>query len=227
MPICSDFFNVEAISSSTSFFALAQVALLEEANVYASADESHHAFLRAKGVKCLPIDPSTWLCNLYGKMDVVVDSVCLDGRYTSSMMALKETGTLVCSGMSAPYTKQALEKGSWKAALRDKYAGAVKFATQHFSSRAVWLDTIENQQDRVIEYNRHFQYLCLQSMAGAIKPVVATRGSLKKVAATQRLIEGGKCKFGVNICTPWSSKHDGYDTKEVCPAVSSEVSCAM
>ena len=60
----------------------------------------------------------------------------------------------------------------------------------------------------MIEYNRHFQYLCLQSMAGAIKPVVATRGSLKKVAATHRLIEGGKCKFGVNICTPWSSKHD-------------------
>ena len=108
-------------------FALTQVALLEGANVYVTADESHHEFLRAKGVKCLPIDPSTWLCDLYEKMDIVVDSVCLDGRYTSSTMVLKETDTLVCTGMSAPYTKQAMEKGSWRAALRDKCAGAIKF----------------------------------------------------------------------------------------------------
>lgn len=189
-------------------FAIAELALLEGANVYVTADESHHRFLRTRGVKCLPVDPSTWIRDLYGKMDVVVDSVCLDGRYTSSLMVLKETGKLVCSGMSAPYTMEALENGSWSAFLRDRYAGSVKFSTQHFSSRAVWLDTIKNQQVRKTEYNRHFQYLCHQSTAGAIKPAVATRGSLRKVAATQRLIEEGRSKFGINLCTPWNSKQD-------------------
>ena len=191
------------------FSAPTQVALTEGANVYVTADAAHHEFLGAKGVQCLDIDPSTWLNDLYGKMDVVVDSVCLDGRYNSSTMLLKETGTLVCTGMTAPYTKQAIEAGSWSAALRDKYARAVKFATQHFSSKAIWLDTIENHQYRKMEFGRHFQYLCHQSMAGTIKPAVASRGSLKKIAATHRLIEGGKSKFGVHLCTPWNSKHDG------------------
>ena len=176
-------------------------------------------------MKCLPVDPSTWLHDLYGKMDVVVDSVCLDGKYTSSMMALKETGTLVCTGMSAPYTMQELKIGSFSAFLRDRNAGAVKFSTQHLSSRAVWLDTTKNQQVMKIECKRHFYYLCHQTIAGAIEPTIASRGGLKEVAATQRLIEGGKSKFGINICTPWNFKQNtGAIKPMVKPMVATGVS---
>ena len=60
------------------------------------ADERHHDFLRGLGARCFLIDPDEWLPALRGKMDVVLDSVCLDG-YESSRLALNPAGTLVCT----------------------------------------------------------------------------------------------------------------------------------
>ena len=74
--------------------ATIELALLEGANVYATADERHHAHLARVGARCFPIDPNKWLPTLRGKMDVVLDSVCLDG-YESSSLALNSAGTLV------------------------------------------------------------------------------------------------------------------------------------
>lgn len=87
-----------------SGLAMIELAMLEGANVYTTADERHHDFLTQLGAKCFPIDPKKWLPIIQGKMDAVLDSVCLDG-YESSSLALNREGTLVCTGMSAVYTQ--------------------------------------------------------------------------------------------------------------------------
>ncbi len=46
-----------------------------------TADKCHHEHLTKMGAKCFAIDPVKWLPTLTGKMDVVLDSVCLDGTF--------------------------------------------------------------------------------------------------------------------------------------------------
>jgi NADPH:quinone reductase-like Zn-dependent oxidoreductase len=133
-----------------SGLAMIELALLEAANVYTTADERHHEFLTSLGVQCFPIDPKQWLPKLEGKMDVVLDSVCLD-MYESSRTALNATGTLVCTGMSAVYTMGHISAFGLRD-VRDFKAGFCKMKAKYFMYNGVYYDKMERFSTATIEF---------------------------------------------------------------------------
>lgn len=186
-----------------SGLATIELALLEGANVFTTADERHHEYLATLGAKCFPIDPAKWLPTLNGKMDVVLDSVCLDG-YESSIRALNSSGTLVCTGMSAVYTQGAIPALLMKD-VRDCKATYYKMRVKHLWDNAVYYDRMERFALAPNEYAQHFRYLCHIASKGTIKPLVSTRAPLNKVASLQRAIELGNTSYGICVCAPWTT----------------------
>jgi NADPH:quinone reductase-like Zn-dependent oxidoreductase len=133
-----------------SGLAMIELALLEAANVYTTADERHHAHLTSLGVKCFPINPEKWLPMLQGKMDVVLDSVCID-MYDSSQKALNATGTLVCTGMSAVYTMGRVTAFGLRD-VRDYKAGFCKMKAKYFMYNGMYYDKMERFNTATIEF---------------------------------------------------------------------------
>ena len=189
-----------------SGLAAIELALWEGARVYATADARHHAFLKGLGARCFPIDPASWLPVLGGKMDVVLDSVCLDG-YESSRAALNAAGTLVCTGMSAVYTQgQIRALGGYVRDIRDYKARYCRLRAEWWLPNTVYYDRMARYDRAPNEYAQHFRYLCHLAGKGAIKPLVSSRSPLNQVAATQRAIEHGATSYGVCVCTPWAAR---------------------
>lgn len=217
-----------------SGLATIELAMLEGANVFTTADERHHEYLTNLGAKCFPIDPAKWLPILTGKMDVVMDSVCLDG-YESSNLALNSAGTLICTGMSAVYTQGAIPALFLKD-VRDYKAAYYKASVQNFWANAVYFDRMERFAEAPNEYavrslnhiplvhsfftvrtflnfntlsfhrQQHFQYMCHIASKGTITPLVSTRVPLNKVASMQRAIELGNTTYGICVCAPWTTQ---------------------
>ena len=133
-----------------SGLATIELALLEGACVFTTADERHHDHLTKLGAKCFAIDPAKWLPTLTGKMDVVLDSVCLDG-YTSSSLALNSAGILVCTGMSAIYTQGAIPALMLKD-VRDFRAVYFKTRVKFLWDNAVYYDRVERFASAPNEY---------------------------------------------------------------------------
>lgn len=133
-----------------SGLAMIELALLEAAQVYTTADERHHAYLTSLGVQCFPINPQKWLPTLQGKMDVVLDSVCID-MYESSRKALNSTGTLVCMGMSAVYTMGHISACGLRD-VRDYKAGYCKMKAKYFMYNGVYYDKMERYNNATIEF---------------------------------------------------------------------------
>lgn len=136
--------------NGASGLAMVELALLEGANVFATADERHHEYLKSLGAKCFPIDPSKWLPTLQGKIDVVLDSVCLDG-YESSQLALNPSGTLVCTGMSAVFTQGKIRSFGMNDA-RDMKAMYCRMKAKYFSKNTVYYDRMERYHLAPNEY---------------------------------------------------------------------------
>ncbi|KAL3803186.1 hypothetical protein HJC23_003461 [Cyclotella cryptica] len=132
-----------------SGLATIELAGLEGANVFATADERHHEYLAGLGAKCFPIDPKKWLPALKGKMDVVIDSVCLDG-YESSALALNDEGLLVCTGMSALYTQGNIPAFGLKD-IRDMKAFYVKMRAKYMM-KSIYYDKMERYNNAPNEY---------------------------------------------------------------------------
>ena len=214
-----------------SGLATIELALLEGAYVFTTADERHHEHLTKMGAKCFPIDPAKWLPTLRGKMDVVLDSVCLDG-YTSSSQALNSAGILVCTGMSAVYTQGAMPTLIMKDA-RDVRAVYFKTRVKFLWGNAVHYDRVEryaldpneyavsdslrivNLSHRLLNIRSYyfpssqkqqFRYLCHLASKGTITPLVSTRAPLNLVASLQREIELGNTTYGICVCTPWTTQ---------------------
>ena len=187
-----------------SGLATIELALLEGANVFATADERHHEYLSNLGAKCFPIDPEKWLPTLQGKMDVVLDSVCLDG-YESSSLALNPAGTLVCTGMSAVYTQGQIPAFGMRD-VRDFKAMYCRFRAKYVLTNSVYFDRMERYEFAPNEYAQHFRYLCHLASKDTIKPLVSARAPLNLVAAMQKAIEHGDTTYGVCTCAPWATK---------------------
>lgn len=62
--------------------------------------QSHDMYIRMMGAKPLSEDPEDWAEELEGKIDVAVDSACID-RFEHSYGALHENGILVATGMQS------------------------------------------------------------------------------------------------------------------------------
>ena len=133
-----------------SGLATIELAMMEGANVFATADERHHEYLSNLGAKCFPIDPQKWLPQLKGKMDVVLDSVCLD-NYESSSLALNSDGVLVCTGLSAVYTQGQIRAFGLKD-VRDLKALYVKMRAKFLLNNSVYFDRVERYKEAPNEY---------------------------------------------------------------------------
>jgi len=187
-----------------SGLATIELLTLEGANIYTTADERHHEFLANFGAKCFPIDPLKWIPQLKGKMDVVLDSVCLDSFY-SSLAALNPEGTLICTGLSAVYTQGQIRAPIIKDA-RDVKAAYVKLKAKFFMNNTIYYDRMVRYNEAPNEYAQHFRYLCHLVGKGTIKPAVAARASLNMVPFLHKAIEHGDTPYGVCVCAPWVTK---------------------
>lgn len=134
-----------------SGLATIELAMLEGANVFTTADKRHHEYLTKMGAKCFPINPNKWLPTLQGNMDVVIDSVCLDG-YESSSLALNKAGTLVCTGMSAVYTQGQIKAFFGMGDLRDYKAMYCRMRAKYMLSKSVNYDRVERFNNVPSEY---------------------------------------------------------------------------
>lgn len=189
-----------------SGLAAIELAMLEGANVFTTADGRHHEYLTSLGARCFPIDPSKWLPTLQGKIDVVLDSVCLDG-YDSSSLALNPTGTLVCTGMSAIYTQGQMRSFGIKDA-RDYKAMYCKMRARYVIKNSLYYDRTERYGLAQKEYAQHFRYLCHLASKNTITPLVSCRATLNSVASAQKAIELGDAAYGVCLCLPWGTQTD-------------------
>ena len=145
-----------------SGLATIELAGLEGANIFATADERHHEYLAGLGAKCFPIDPKKWLPTLKGKMDVVIDSVCLDG-FESSALALNDEGLLVCTGMSALYTQGNIPAFGLRD-IRDMKAFYVKLRAKYLM-KSICYDKMERFDNAPNEYAVSYFNIYISSYA--------------------------------------------------------------
>ena len=104
--------------------------------VHTTALEKHHDFLRDAGAIPLDIAPASWLPKMKGKMDIVIDSCCID-NYVSSWKATNENGQLICVGMSALEN----EYSDWMTHLEasvTKLASKIMSRTSHYDLFDSW-----------------------------------------------------------------------------------------
>mmetsp|Transcript_14309 Transcript_14309/g.31370 ORF Transcript_14309/g.31370 Transcript_14309/m.31370 type:complete len:628 (+) Transcript_14309:241-2124(+) len=184
--------------------ATIDLALHENAIVHATASERHHPYLTSLGVRCLPIDPAKWRSKLKGRMDVVFDSVCIDD-YASSHMALNSTGTLICTGFSAVYTRGKIPFLNGYLDMRDFRARLVRFHADWVLDNTVFFDRRERYLAAPNEFAQHFRFLCHLHKQGIITPTVSGCTPLKMVPVVQRNIERGDVPYGVCVCMPWDT----------------------
>lgn len=180
--------------------ALVDLASREGAKVYTTSHKMHEEHMVQLGAKCYPIKPKKWLPILEGKMDVVVDSICVDG-YDSSYRALTPDGILVCTGnMSSTNTNlgtadslcHAIDPSSmkfWWSTMKAKYIW----------NRSIFYDIRESFENDPKMFKQELLYLICKLEANEISPKVAGRVSLNQVPKAQRLIEKG-LPNGTVIC---------------------------
>ena len=192
--------------------ATIELALLEGANIFTTADERHHEYLTKKGAKCFPIDPKKWLPTLQGKMDVVLDSVCLDG-YESSSLALNPAGKMVCTGMSAVFTQGQI-RAYFMRDVRQYKAMYCRMRAKYFLSNSMVYDRMDRFNNASNEYAQHFRYLCHLASKDTIQPLVSARATLNLVASVEKTIEHGNTNYGVCVCTPWGDIEKSTQKKD-------------
>jgi NADPH:quinone reductase-like Zn-dependent oxidoreductase len=184
--------------------ALVELALSEGANVYATAHKMHEEHLTKLGAKWFGIKPKKWLPYLEGKMDVVIDSLGVDG-YDSTYSALNPDGILVCNTGGSTNVLNASEPGCGGCGVEEsgginKWWSSVK--ARYIWNRAVFYDVYESYEQNPKMFRHELQYLICKLQRGEIRPKVAGKVSLNQVPKAQSLIEAG-LPNGTVICLPW------------------------
>jgi NADPH:quinone reductase-like Zn-dependent oxidoreductase len=166
--------------------ALIELALQEGANVYSTAHKMHEDHLTKLGTKWLSVKPEKWLPVLEGKMDVVIDSMTVDG-YESSYRALTDNGILICNvsdPSKLPHASKSNDNpgmGIWWSTLKAKL----------FWSRATFYELEESYRTNPRLFAQELNYLACRLQRGEIHPKVAGRVTLNQVPKAQLLIEKG------------------------------------
>lgn len=174
--------------------ALVELALREGAKVYATAHKMHEEHLTKLGAKWFSVKPKKWLPLLEGKIDVVIDSLCVDG-YESSYRALTPDGILVCN--TSPDAAASLlhlqndEMSSYCNAFDEQglnvWWSSVK--AKYVWNRAVHYNIHESYEKNPKMFAHELHYLICKLDRGEISPKVAGRVSLNQVPKAQKLIE--------------------------------------
>ncbi|KAL9184733.1 hypothetical protein ACHAXT_012703 [Thalassiosira profunda] len=183
--------------------ALVELALTEGANVYATAHKMHEEHLTKLGAKWFNVKPKKWLPQLEGRMDVVIDSLCVDG-YESSYRALTSDGILVCNtGNSSSLLRLQNDPAFCNAfddnGLHTWWSG---MKARFFWNRAVFYDLNDSFEANPRMFEQELRYLICKLERGEVRPKVAGRVSLNQVPKAQKLIEKG-LPNGTVVCQPW------------------------
>lgn len=175
--------------------ALVELALREGAKVYATAHKMHEEHLTKLGAKWFSVKPKKWIGYLEGKMDVVIDSLCVDG-YESSYRALTPDGILVCntgniSSLQLQNDPSNNGQGVCNSVFEDNgintWWSTVK--AKYFWNRAIFYDLNESYEENPKMFGHELHYLIIKLQRGEISPKVAGKVSLNQVPKAQKLIE--------------------------------------
>ena len=172
--------------------AMVELALREGANVFATADKSHRDYLEKMGATWFPNNPKKFY-KLRKRMDVVVDTLCMDG-YNSSYQALNGQGKLVCTS-NPPIRK------------RGFIFQRISRAWTEFNARYVWPDVAfydvnEAFQDDPRMFEHEFRYLLCKLRNKEINPKISGKVALNQVPKAQKLLEKD-LPNGTIIVLPW------------------------
>ena len=170
--------------------ALIELAMQEGANVYATAHKMHEEHLTKLGTKWFSLKPEKWLPVLEGKMDVVIDSLNLDG-YESSYRALNDDGILICNVGSASALQNVLKKDDDPGMSISSWIWRSTMKARFFWRRAIFYDLNESYNTNPRMFANELHYLICKLQRGEIQPKVAGRVTLNQVPKAQQLIEKG------------------------------------
>mmetsp|Transcript_6751 Transcript_6751/g.14318 ORF Transcript_6751/g.14318 Transcript_6751/m.14318 type:complete len:912 (-) Transcript_6751:177-2912(-) len=183
--------------------AMVELARAEGAKVHTTAHKMHEEHLRKLGAKWHPNKPKRWLPNLEGRMDAVIDMLCVDG-YESSYQALTENGRLICTGgpssMLDPDSAMHVGRENSMTDEVSNWWSGVK--ARYLWNRAVHYDIFESYEADRRMFAQELSYLVCKLQRGEISPKVAGRISLNQVPKAQKLVERG-LPNGTIICLPW------------------------
>ena len=146
-----------------------------------------------------PVNPSEWLPTLEGQMDVVVDSLSMEG-YESSYKALAQDGVLICTRNFSAEIDSEQSESIFESKKVSLWWADIK--AKHMWKNCYFYNIYESYANDPKLFQKELMYLYLQMENGSIKPKVAGRASLNQVPKAQRLIEKG-LPNGTVILNPW------------------------
>jgi NADPH2:quinone reductase len=179
------------------------LAKLMGAEVYATANASHHALLRELGAHPLPRDDWHGAARDLGGMDVILDGACADG-FRKSYRALRRGGRLVALGFTAPISRGRILP-IYAAFM---FLGLTKLLPDGRS--ATFYSITSDRQKDPAAFREDLEQLFRWLGEGAIKPAVAHRIGLDEVGAYHRKIEEGGLS-GKVVAIPSSSEARNVD----------------
>ena len=136
--------------------ALVDLAQLGGADiVYGTSDRSQKEIVIKAGGHWLPGNSDAWLPLIKGRCDFVIDCVCSDGYYSSSL-ALKDTGHLIIPGKFAAVMAS---KGDKLCTFGS--SSFAKMQAEYFMTRTKFYDLFDSFEKDPAQYKvskSHFQY---------------------------------------------------------------------
>lgn len=183
--------------------ALVELALYLGANsvnfwCISSSNKSHENYIRMLGARPLSEDADDWIDKLEGKIDIVIDSVCVD-RYEYSFKSLKGDGILVCTGMSTYESS----KSDFISSIEKSWVTTTCSLSSNFHFYDGIIKSFENNRKT---FMKDLIYLLSILDKGKIKPKVGMRIPMKKVADAQDKLEKhleSLERRGVTVVEPW------------------------
>lgn len=164
--------------------------------IFATAPTHRHRYIKTVlGAHPLPIDPTSWLDDVRGSMDIVFDGTCYDSLESPSA-SLKPNGTLVCLGMSALLNRETT--GLFGAPIAAYWAKLKGQLMSNSKSYEVWDSFLENKDAYKLDLEILFHLLKKRF----IKPHIAKRIALSEVADAHNSLEKETAR-GEIVCLPW------------------------
>lgn len=162
-----------------------------------SSSHSHDMYIRLLGAKPLGDNPEEWLDHVEGKIDIAVDSVCID-RYEHTFSALDDDGILVAAGMME------IDKSDDFIANVEKMWTHTTIAV---SNQCTYYNGFVHEWDNNRKQcMKDMIYLFNLLEKGKIKPKIATRIPMLKVAAAQERLDQNLESMerrGTIVVDPW------------------------
>mmetsp|Transcript_14812 Transcript_14812/g.17243 ORF Transcript_14812/g.17243 Transcript_14812/m.17243 type:complete len:405 (-) Transcript_14812:539-1753(-) len=162
-----------------------------------SSNQSHDMYIRLLGAKPLSDDPEEWSDTIQGKIDIAIDSICID-RYEHTYSTLDEDGILVAAGM------QEIERGDDLVSNIEKIWTRTTIAVDaHCTYYHGFVHTWEKNRKQCM---KDIIYLFNLLEKGKIKPKIASRIPLVKIAAAQEQLEQNiesVERRGIIVVDPW------------------------